>query len=438
MNPSIFHCRRLALALLFAIAAVTSSAQPFTNFYAQPSLDRWMYPFNTTPGERPSAATFSTFGDSSGVDTRHGQFLIGWDTTNAPASFDDPQFPGSGSFGTAIPAGMGATNYLLRRVLVTAVISRPNVFAYDPTQDSYRTYPSNTLPQLSDTDPGRPIELFGAGFRNGFTVANFLENSAFGAFAAGGRNAYAAAWSTNLTLVDVGNNCGKTNQAFPNFEVWPFAIGTFTNVAPGALVPAESVTHFELNLADPLVRYYIQEALNDGRLRLVITAMPTGMFGGAASYPDFHTRDNFLFSDPPQLWIEGVSVRAEDTDMDGLPDDWERFYFTNLTAGEENDDDGDGHTNGAEYLAGTHPIDPRDALLPVSITALPDGARVVRFRFTGGRTYGVDYSTNLMAGWQAVVSPGFTTPEPGVLEWRDDGMFTGGNGAEKFYRLRTP
>jgi len=426
--PIIFRIAFLAVPLL----ALESVAQPFTNFYSAPTLDRWMYSFNTTPGFRPSAPVFGTFGDSSGVDTRHGQFLIGWDTTNAPALF------GADSSGSAIAAGFSATNYLLRRVAVTAVISRDKVFAYDPTQDGYRTYPSNTLPQLADGDTGRPVELFGAGFRNGFTVTNYLEDSPFGSSAAGGRNAFAAGWATNLALVDVGNNCGKTNEAFPNFEVWPFAIGTLTNVAPGALVPAESVMTFELNLADPLVRYYVQEALHDGRLRLMVTALPTGAFGAAASYPDFFTQDNFLGVNGPQLLIEGVVVRADDMDMDGLPDDWERFYFHHLGADEEDDDDGDGHTNGEEYLAGTHPLDSRDALLPVSITLLTNGHRVVRFRFTGGRTYGVDYSTNLATGWQSVMSPIFTTPEPGVLEWLDDGTLTGGNGDEKFYRLRTP
>jgi hypothetical protein len=424
----------LTLIALTGLARLGAHAQPFTNFYSRPTLDRWMYPFNATPGTRPSAPTFGTFGDGSGVDTRHGQFLVGWDTTNAPADF------GGESSGVVIPAGMGATNYLLSRVVVTAVIARHNVFTYDPTQDGYRTYPSNALPQLADADAGRPVELFGAGFRNGFNVTNFLEDSAFGGSASGGRNAYAAGWSTNLTLVDVSNNCGKTNPVFPNFEVWPFAVGTLTNVAPGQPVPVGSKFTFTFNLADPLVRYYVQQGLDDGRLRFTLTALVSGVFGGQPNYPDFYTRDNFLGEEPPQLLIEGAVIRTEDTDADGLPDDWERFYFTHLSATGAGDADGDGFSNRAEYLAGTDPTQARDSLSPVGLAINAAGHREVRFRFTGGRHYGVDYSTNLVggAGWQAVVGPVFTTPEPGVLLWVDDGSQTGGPGAAKYYRLRTP
>ena len=63
---------------------------PFHVQFEQPTLDRWMYPFNASPGARPAAPIFSTFGDESGVDTRHGQFPRGWDTaqwlpTNHPS-----------------------------------------------------------------------------------------------------------------------------------------------------------------------------------------------------------------------------------------------------------------------------------------------------------------------------------------------------------------
>lgn len=44
-----------------------------------------------------------------------------------------------------------------------------------------------------------------------------------------------------------------------------------------------------------------------------------------------------------------------DTDGDGLPDDWEMFYFGNLDQGAYDDYDGDGVPNIHEYLAGTNP-----------------------------------------------------------------------------------
>ena len=46
-----------------------------------------------------------------------------------------------------------------------------------------------------------------------------------------------------------------------------------------------------------------------------------------------------------------------DTDGDGLPDAWEYTYFGNLTPGPNDDPDGDGETNLAEYRAKTNPTD---------------------------------------------------------------------------------
>ena len=68
---------------------------------------------------------------------------------------------------------------------------------------------------------------------------------------------------------------------------------------------------------------------------------------------------------PPE---EEPEVREEDTDADGLPDDWEKEYFGDLDSNENNDNDGDGYTNIEEYKYGTDPtnknstpyIDPDD------------------------------------------------------------------------------
>lgn len=55
----------------------------------------------------------------------------------------------------------------------------------------------------------------------------------------------------------------------------------------------------------------------------------------------------------------------EDTDGDGLPDEWEKHYFGYLQHGRHDDPDGDGFPNIAEFYRGTDPN--RIDLLPLSL-----------------------------------------------------------------------
>lgn len=382
---------------------VVLHSEEFLVEYPQPTLDRWMYPFNATPGFRPSAPVFGTFGDGYGVDTRHGQFLLGFDTSDK------------------IPTQHPPDRYLIRRAVVTAVLRSDQTFVFDPTADPFGSFlPTNSPAFVPDPDEGRPVELFGAGFRNGFSAESFLEDSPFGSPAPGRRNAYAAGYSTQGVLVDVSNNVGKTNEAFVPFPATPFALGSVTNVAPGEPVPADTRMFFELNLADPFTLQYLRESLVSGRIRLFITALhgseevtaPGQSF--VPRWPDFATRENLLY-DPPTLTIEGVWVTDADTDADGLPDDWERFYFGDLTHSGADDPDGDGATNEMELAAGTHP-NSSDSVLRIVAQQGEDNTVVLRFPFAASRVYRVEIGESLTV-WQTATGR-FTYPEIGIAEWR--------------------
>src|ERR1700744_5945496 len=143
---------RLVNCALLCWGAISLSAQPFTLAPAPATVTRWMYPFNQSPANRSTASTFAAFGNIGSFDTRDGQYLIGWNLSNS------------------VPVNAGPRNYLVSRVRVTLTISSDMYYAYDGTLRDYRTYFPPADPRyVPSTDTSSPIELYGAGFRSGFT-----------------------------------------------------------------------------------------------------------------------------------------------------------------------------------------------------------------------------------------------------------------------------
>lgn len=408
MNPLL---SRFCVALALPVAVLGA---PFHLQFEQPTLDRWMYPFNASPGMRPAAPVFATFGDASGVDTRHGQFLMGWDT------------------GDVIPTNHPPRCYIITFARLTLRTLRDGSFLNDSTADSFASYlPADSFLSAPDGDPGRPVELFGAGFRNGFSEETFVESAPFGAASTAGRNAYVAGFNMEGKLVDVSNNVGKTNAAWLPFPTSPFAVGVIGTVPAGEPVPAGSPVRFDLNLKDPLVLRYLKASLSLGRLRLTATWLgESGGFSGTPRYPDFATRENLLY-DPPQLEIGGLLVGAGDTDGDQLPDDWERHWFGGLAHSGSEDADGDGQSNQNELDWDTIPADAASVVLIGSLQSLSDGR--IRLYFSSGSPGPFRMETaSSMGNW--VESSGiFNFPEPLRGEWTSDAV---PGSPTAFFRLR--
>ncbi|MBL9139726.1 MAG: hypothetical protein JNK85_27905 [Verrucomicrobiales bacterium] len=407
--------RGLVFAFLLGIG-VLARGETFAWSPEKPTLDRWFYPFNFEPGVRRVAPTYGSF--DYRFDMRDAQFLLGWDT------------------GTAIPTNAGPSKYLIQsaRILLTSILPPlPNrAFVYDPTPDHYLSYLTNQPGYRPDDDPGRPVELFGVGYRGGFDAETFLEGSPYGAIgpitstnvSIRTRNAYAAAYDTNGVLVDVANNIGhlQTNWNEAAFPVHPWAIGTTTAVPPGGEVPNDAKIEFAVDLTDPQVLGYLQSGLHEGRLRLMVsslspanqsTAGGTGAGGGGA-YPWWSTKENLLY-DPPRLELSVTVVTESDTDGDQLPDDWERFWFGNLTETGPGDPDADGASNEQEFEAGTSPKDSRSVFRLSSSGRDPDGKLVLEFPFAASRRYVVEQSADLTT-W-SVLAGRLTFPDVGLCRW---------------------
>ncbi len=93
-------------------------------------------------------------------------------------------------------------------------------------------------------------------------------------------------------------------------------------------------------------------------------------------------------------------MRADyDMDGDGLPNDWESQYaVTNAYA----DGDSDGFNNLAEFISGTDPTNGASYFTAINSLAEVNGTNcfVVEWISIPDRLYSVQWSTNLVAGFQ--------------------------------------
>lgn len=232
-----------------------------------------MYPNNSTPGTRATASTFSYL-PYTGVDDRFGQFVIKFDTVAA-----------------GIPAGLGADNYHVEQLVLTAVYASSDSLPYDPTEDPLASFGAAAT---EDPDAGRPLELYGTGFRGGFTDATFHETSPFGE-----RNAYGLSFESSGVARDVSNNVTG------GFQSAPWAIATvsvpvdinaspkqYVPLAPGEVIPLYSHVTFTINLGVPGVAAYVRQGLNDGFLWLTLSSLHSVIGPGGGGFPAYFTRDH--------------------------------------------------------------------------------------------------------------------------------------------------
>lgn len=311
---------RSALPALLAAAAVVPAVSPalagtVAVALNAPAVDRWMYPFGTTGGSRDNAPVFSSL-----------------DTIIPPFVFDNRDAELFLRFDTAsqAPADRGICGYRVVSATVTLTLIQNVPFTYDPSADSWRTYLPPSDPMfLPDADPGRPIELYGAAYRNGLTDSTFVEGDTMTsgtpfrlAPGPGGMFDY----SRCRTVFPIDFTSGTTaaadiaNNIADRFEPKPFAIGQITGATPGSTAPDDADVVFTLNVNDADVQAYLADALNGGSVRLMVSSLHFATTGGqepgTGSYPTFYTKENAIGQ------VLGFSPRLNlVVELDPLPGD---------------------------------------------------------------------------------------------------------------------
>jgi hypothetical protein len=256
-----------AVCLLLGLAL---NAQASLLQLSEPTYDRWIYPFGGGAGTETGAPSFGAPGNP-GFDERDSTLYVGYDTASL------------------VTPGLGVSAYQIHSVRLTATLNS-GAFSYDPTYDSFSSYldATNAL-HTADTDTGRPVELYGAGFRNGQTFASFGESGAYGSPT---RSVFAQSVEAGGVFTDVQNNLDSLNGGVGGFNPNFFAIGQAA-LNPGDAVPAETEFTFDVIL-NPDTLTYLQQGLNIGNLAFVVSSLHAASFGGPATYPRWRTKENLL------------------------------------------------------------------------------------------------------------------------------------------------
>ena len=179
------------------------------------------------------------------------------------------------------------------------------------------------------------------------------------------------------------------------------------------------------------------------RLRALIeyTGPRAGNLEGFALVPTPETNDWCLLTDDNNDNGEGVALYrqfrpVEDTDNDGLTDDWELRYFgTTANTDGHADADGDGHTDLQEFRAGTNPTNALSQLRIRSFTF--DSTNVlISWQTAGDRTNIVQTAPSLTNAFTDVSPPLIIAGSGDTLaSYLDPGGAT--LGPPRFYRIRT-
>lgn len=286
----------------FFLLSIGASAFGTEFPFSTPSADRWHYPFNFTAGSRATASCFGAAG-IVGFNDRDGVVIVAWDTS------------------AQIAPGQGADAYNLVSLRVTLTHqANQNInpsWLPDQTADEWFTYdvngdgvvnadgiargaPGDTDGESDDVDPGRAIELFGAGFGPTHDALTWTEASAYigsDGNANVARDPFPFVFQESTLAVlhveDTVDGLFNGAHGVSQFTPIPWAVGVSEGYVPGnQQVPFDVSFDIDLSLSDGAVKRYFQEQLNTGRIIVAITALTeTVEQGPVAGIPSFYMKE---------------------------------------------------------------------------------------------------------------------------------------------------
>jgi len=208
---------------------------------------------------------------------------------------------------------------------------------------------------------------------------------------------------TDFESLDTGTNLCWSIRAIT--EQQSCSSTPFSNQVPVAnatnlVLAPDATTNFFLTGSDSEGQSLIFEARAEalhGLFTLLSASSGESIYRPVAGYAgtdtvDFAVSDGVLTSETAT--VSFVVQPPEDANTNGLPDDWELAYYTNLNVAlPEGDSDGDGMSNLEEALAQTHPQDSNSVL---RLTRLLSGeGMTLNWDSVGGTRYRLEVSDSL-------------------------------------------
>lgn len=328
--------------------------------FDKPSQDRWNYPRNSTPGVRALASLFQTADPEVGV-YQYGTFIVGFDTSNL------------------IPEGNASGAYQITSAQLRLMTSGNFEVPYDPDYDPVVSHlPETHELYLADEDPGRPIYVFGTGFRNDFNIETWNETTPYSPGGDAQRTVFPMIINESGLPQDVSLAVDYNNPS----DTAPFAVGRLEDTKAGDLIPEDTWMIFDIDLNNSGTLAYLQQGLSQGKLSFTFTSLNQGG-REVRAYPEFYTSDH-LVGEATQLQL---SVRI----VDGP----------------------------------TLPVPP----VITSIRRTADGI-TIQFTSTESGTVGIRWTTDFTS-WAEVDTLAIEPLGNGQYEWTDSQA----NAAMKFYRV---
>jgi hypothetical protein len=135
------------------------------------------------------------------------------------------------------------------------------------------------------------------------------------------------------------------------------------------------------------------------------------------------------YNDKRDIFV--LKLGGADTDGDGMDDDWEVTYFSDLDRNGSGDFDDDGISDLEEFIAGTDPADGSSFFRVLTVTPAGGGSKLLFWFGNPGRSYRAEFKNDLSAtNWTALT---------GTISWNGSTASItdpGASGASnRFYRV---